>query len=71
MSLGLDLFHSSQDAHQGVVDLLADRSVTVIGFGLDLAACGEVGELLQDLYLSVHHTQHAAVEGPLLSELFP
>lgn len=31
---------------------------------------GEIGELLQDLDLAIHHSQHAAVEGSLLGQLF-
>lgn len=34
-----------------------------------LLAARESGQLLQDLDLAVHHSQHAAVEGPLLGQL--
>ena len=34
-----------------------------------LLAAREAGQLLQHLDLPVHHSQHAAVEGPLLGQL--
>lgn len=47
-----------------------DRGVHLWGFDLGLVVPGEIGELLQYLDLAVHHSQHAAVEGPLLGQLF-